>query len=698
MNLLNPLALFGLLAAGIPLLLHLLNLRKLRVVEFSSLRFLHELQQTRVRRLRLQQILLLILRTLIIVFAVLAFARPTVPGKLPLLASAQRSSVVILVDNSASMEASDGRGQRFTQAQQAVRSIIDGLKDGDEVVVVPMAGLDRRQDAAFTRTFAVAKETLDKIRPTDDRADVVRALHVTDGLLREAVHAHREVFIVSDLQSSSFTRIDGDSTTPLREKASVYLVRIGEGVAGLERNLSIDSVAVLTSLVRSDRPVEIEAFVRNGSTEDAVGSLVTLSYDGVRVAQRAIDIPAGSTRSIVVSAPPQRRGIISAAVELERDAIVRDNVRWTAVIVPPRPRTILIGSTADIVYVRTVLTLPGLEDVAPELTYYPTVSAAASRLSAADAIILCGGPVTTSDVALLSSVIERGAGLYINAYDGQDIKALGLAFGLGIQDVTEAPSSAPWRVKNLDRQHPLFQGVFKSTGDDRSVETPSILRQRSVTGGTTLASSDGGAILAEASLGAGRVIYCGLAPTTSWSTWPMTGLFAATTVRSVLYLTMPRDAAVQALRGESVSLPVPPRLASRDQFALTDVTTTTRMVAPVRLPSSVTIPIPSQNASGVVKVTSDNMSPVGAVAFNAPVEESQLQYDDVDKAVSRVATLVVDGDRVVGINDSADIRQSIAEARTGSELWPLFLVLALLSAFGEMFVARYAARDGGVTP
>ncbi|HCN04839.1 MAG TPA: hypothetical protein DIS79_04400, partial [Bacteroidetes bacterium] len=72
---------------------------------------------------------------------------------------------------------------------QAVRSIIDGLKDGDEVVVVPMAGLDRRQDAAFTRTFAVAKETLDKIRPTDDRADVVRALHVTDGLLREAVHA-----------------------------------------------------------------------------------------------------------------------------------------------------------------------------------------------------------------------------------------------------------------------------------------------------------------------------------------------------------------------------------------------------------------------------------------------------------------------------------------------------------------------------
>lgn len=698
MNLLNPLALFGLLAAGIPLLLHLLNLRKLRVVEFSSLRFLHELQQTRVRRLRLQQILLLILRTLIIVFAVLSFARPTVPGKLPLLASAQRSSVVILVDNSASMEASDGRGQRFTQAQLAARNIVDGLKDGDEVVVIPMAGLDRRQQAVFTRTFAVAKESIDNMRPTDDRADVVRALRVADALLREAVHGHREVFVVSDLQSSSFARIDGDSTTPLREKASVYLVQIGDGIAGLERNLSVDSVAVLTSLVRSDRPVEIEAFVRNGSSEDAVGSLVTLSYDGVRVAQRAMDIPAGSTRSIVVSAPPQRRGIISAAVELERDAIVRDNVRWTAVIVPPRPRTVLIGSTADIAYIRTVLTLPGLEDVAPELTYYPSVSAASSQLASADAIVLCGGPISASDIALLKSVIERGSGLYVNAFDGDDLQALGVALGLGIQNVTEAPLSAPWRVKKLDRQHPLFQGVFSSSGDDRSVETPSILRQRAVTGGTTLASSDGGTILAETSLGAGRVIYCGLAPTTSWSSWPMTGLFAATTIRSVLYLTMPRDAAVQAIRGESVSLPVPPRLASREQFALTDVTTTTRMVAPVRLPSSVTIPIPSQNTSGVVKVTSDNMSPVGAVAYNSPVEESQLQFDDVDKAVSRMRDLVVDGDRVVGFDDAADIRQSIAEARTGSELWPLFLVLALMSAFGEMFVARFAARDAGVSP
>ena len=69
MNFLNPWMLLGLLAAGIPILLHLLNLRKLKTIEFSTLRFLKELQKTRIRRFKIKQIILLILRTLIIIFA-----------------------------------------------------------------------------------------------------------------------------------------------------------------------------------------------------------------------------------------------------------------------------------------------------------------------------------------------------------------------------------------------------------------------------------------------------------------------------------------------------------------------------------------------------------------------------------------------------------------------------------------------------
>lgn len=80
MNFLNSTILAGLVAAFAPLIIHLLNRQKVRTVQFSSLRFLRDLQKTKMRRLKLRQALLLIIRTLIVVFLVLAFARPTIKG------------------------------------------------------------------------------------------------------------------------------------------------------------------------------------------------------------------------------------------------------------------------------------------------------------------------------------------------------------------------------------------------------------------------------------------------------------------------------------------------------------------------------------------------------------------------------------------------------------------------------------------
>src|SRR5512136_1813631 len=104
MTFLNPLVLFGLAAAAIPILIHLLNLRKLKVVEFSSLRFLKELQKTRMRRLKLRQWLVLLFRTLLIVFLVLAFSRPALRGSVSALgAKRAASTIVVLLDDSPTM-------------------------------------------------------------------------------------------------------------------------------------------------------------------------------------------------------------------------------------------------------------------------------------------------------------------------------------------------------------------------------------------------------------------------------------------------------------------------------------------------------------------------------------------------------------------------------------------------------------------
>ena len=77
---LNGAFLFAALAALLPLLIHLISRRRVATIDFSSLRFLKELERKRIRRVRLRQILLLIVRSLIILAAALSLARPTLKG------------------------------------------------------------------------------------------------------------------------------------------------------------------------------------------------------------------------------------------------------------------------------------------------------------------------------------------------------------------------------------------------------------------------------------------------------------------------------------------------------------------------------------------------------------------------------------------------------------------------------------------
>lgn len=692
MNLLNPLALIGLAAAGIPLLLHLLNLRKLRVVEFGSIRFLQQLQQKQVRRLKLQQILLLILRTLIIVFAVLALSRPTIETSLPVLASSARASVVILVDNSASMEASDGRGPRLEQAKKAARQIIDGLRNGDEVVVLPMVGVGSTSRVDMTRTFDAARQQVERIAVSDGMASMSDALRSIRPLLENALHAHREVYMISDAQRSLSLRRQSDTGRVLEKDATVFLVRIGEGDRGLEQNMSVDSVAVITKLLQPDRPIEFEAVIRNGSARDVSGGLVSLSFGGVRVAQKAVDIPANGSRSVTLAALPNRQGAFAAAVELESDAIDRDNVRWAGVTIPKGSRLCLVGSADRIQLVRTVLSLPGVGATVGSITSYETITSASSALSDVDVVILCGGATSGSDASILRQFVESGGGAIVFA--SPSITSLLPACGLQPLDERQTTSDAPFVITSVERQHPLYQGVFRTSADERAgTEGVRIIRQTPAGGGFDVVRTGAGALISEATVGQGRVIYIAVAPDLSSGSFPVSGLFAATLVRSTLYVVAPRDQGLNVALGESVSIPLPARLAAREAFVIRDPSGVTSVVKPVRLSTATLLAVPAQYAAGVTIVSTTDSLPVVTVAANASTNEARLEFFEDSQWKINADPLVVRPDHVAEISAGESVAGAVRQARTGSELWPLATVLALACAMAEMFVARYFVRD-----
>jgi hypothetical protein len=141
MQFLAPLFLAALAALAVPILLHVRRQQPREKVAFSAVQFLDTAQPLKRRRLRLQDILLLLLRCLAFALLAFAFARPFF-GSSSQLAKSPAVQRLILLDTSASM-----RGERFARAQKEAERIVDAAGPDD---LVAIGGFDRSLSIALS--------------------------------------------------------------------------------------------------------------------------------------------------------------------------------------------------------------------------------------------------------------------------------------------------------------------------------------------------------------------------------------------------------------------------------------------------------------------------------------------------------------------------------------------------------------------
>ena len=203
MNFLNPLFLFGLGAAAIPVLIHLFTRRKPREVRFPSLDFLAEVNQSEIRRLRLKQWLLLLLRTLAIALLAIAMARPSLVGSTR--GGDAASTLVALVDVSGSMGAPDAEGRPLTAtARRVVESLLATLGPADELLLVPYDRTPRPLTEAPIADASRLRAAAHTLAPSASATDHAAALDVAARALAASRSLNRELFWISDFQRSGF--------------------------------------------------------------------------------------------------------------------------------------------------------------------------------------------------------------------------------------------------------------------------------------------------------------------------------------------------------------------------------------------------------------------------------------------------------------------------------------------------------------
>jgi len=693
MQFFNPLMLIGLVAAAIPILLHLLNVRKLRTIEFSTLRFLQELQRSQVRRLKVEQWLLLVLRTLLVVLAVLAFARPVIPTSVPVLGGQVRSSVVIVLDNSPSMDARDSRGNRFRWAVRQAMQILDALKSGDEVAVVTASALLQSKRIELTSAIGAVRDELQALPLAYGHVPLDQLLEVAQATLATAQNAHRELYIISDFQTNLFRWNDSLALSLPAER--VVVVPAADGTTLDQLDLGIDSVGVVTRIVEPGKPVEVTVRVRNNSARDANGAVVRMRFNGEHVAQRAFDLSAGQVRTLSLLAPAPASGFVAGSIEVEPDACESDNRRLFALVVPPMPNVLIVGRPDATVYLEAALTAIGQRQ-APRVRVVEPAQLSGLALDGYDVLILTE-PLSRSGLEQIRAYLNAGRGnvlLFASAHASAGEQQQ-FAADLGIGPLVALPprTNSFYELRGADEQHPLFAGVFRAErGAVTTLESPAIEQALASTAGVALIGIEGGAFASEHIVGKRRVMYCAVPPTLEWSAFPTSGLFPVFVVRSVLYLAATESVGADFAVGERCRVELSPRAGSGDAFRLRDATGAESLVGAVRFAGTVVVDVGRPLLPGCMAILpQSDPEPIAALAINVPPSEAQLSFVPPDRVVSYIAQRVGKEDVELATAE-ASIGALVARERQRAELWPWLIGAALACAVGEMIIAAGAAR------
>ncbi|MEM1095514.1 MAG: BatA and WFA domain-containing protein [Bacteroidota bacterium] len=697
MTFLNPLLLLGLAAAAIPLIIHLFNFRKPKRVEFSSLAFLKQLQQSTMQRVRVKQWLLLLLRTLALACLAMAFARPTLTGNMAgALGGRANASVAVVVDNSRSMLLRGSQGAYLGQAQTVAQALVEQAEQGDEFLLVTTGEGPRR---LLYQNRAPMQDAVADVAGQQGAGSLAGAIATAaERLAEDGTHLGKDLYVLTDAQASTLT----DSlVVPVPGDIRMRLIPIGDRTYA---NVAVTDVRVTSRIIEAGQPVRIEATLVNYSTEPVEDYVASVFLEGERVAQGTADLPPNLPTRVLMTVTPQQRGWLAGTVVIEEDAFEDDNERFFTLHVPEqRPVLVVRGDGQSTQYLNLALS-PQM--ARGEAAFAPEVIAesglAAAGLNSYAVVALVGvRTLSSGEVSTLARYVEGGGGLLFFPAAGaqaQDYNALFSALNAGQFSGfsgTIGQTNVVGSFDQVDLDHPVFEGVLDQATQTRgTLESPDVFFAMNYTAGASreqslIRLSNGFPFLQEVRHGSGVAFLMAVSPDLDWSDLPVRGLFVPLIYRSFFYLSANGGDDEAALR---VGQPGELRLPSTSATGLSLISPSGIEYTPEQrtlfgatlLQTDATL-----QEAGIYTVQSGDQV-LRRVALNLDNRESDLRTLAPGVAAEQLSVALGHDVQVLDVGDGnvEQLMTALTQERSGIEIWNVFLMLALLFLIAEMVVAK----------
>lgn len=480
--------LFAMVAAAGPALIHLLNRRRHRTVQWAAMDFLREAVRRNKKLIELRDILLLLLRTLAVALFVLAMAQPFWVSDGGGAYQGEPVHAVIVIDNSLSMGYEQLDKTLLDIARDKAKTFIDELPKGSEISIIPLCNQEDWHVHSVDATTDDALETLARIELVDRRGYAGDGVEAALQACRLAgnVPTKRVVFI-GDMQENSWS--GGAATEALDEIADEYgsaqLVHIDTG--GARPNTWIEDFALFDGIASAARPAQFRVVLRHVG-EDRAGVRVRLRINDTVVDERSVDMVAGGPREMIFKHRFDTAGtsteplFINARVDIEPDRLPGDDFRTVVVPVVSEVPVLFVdeegdrenprlGRFGDTFRLRDGLTRTEGENDRPfiEARHLRVGQVTREELKDARLVVLSGVPAPTpAFVTMMREYLQQGGQLLLAAgaeFDPTEWNTVGWQNGTGIlpAPLSDRPiGKLPTVTATLGENWPTFRLAVNS--------------------------------------------------------------------------------------------------------------------------------------------------------------------------------------------------------------------------------------------
>ena len=724
---LNPLMLAGLAGVSLPIIAHLLSRKKYDVVDWGAMQFL-ELGREARRRLRLEELLLLLLRMAMIAILAIALARPWMSASfLAWFIPSERRDVAIVVDSSYSMGWQGGDVTPHAAAIQWAHRLLESMNSGDTVTLLDSRDTVHALIEKPVKNHGAVRHELDEMAQPSGTSDLVGAVSRGVQILGKTENLVRDIVVITDGQSLGWSpddeqvwkRFDELKTQPSVEPR-IWAVNLGAKSDKPRINYAVHRLEASRELTVTNFPVRIKTKVSYSGSRESATRNVYLEINGQRLADKTIAIqldPGGEATVDFEYRFPAKGSYVLSAV-LDDDQLPGDNKSHVAInVVDALPVLMVDGSPSEDVAQGELFfakaAVSGRLNPDPWIDAQPVAweSFQPEMLKDVNVALFANIPRFTAELAKeLSTFVEQGGGLGLLLGDQIDQTSFNDTLYRGGQGLL--PCEILEQTKSTEAM----------TVDDTSLELPWMLRFRAendggftdaqfsnwwklkpsrgqpltnvasgpVTVATAARLKSRDPILLSRRFGRGNVVVFASSIDADWNTLPSKPDYVPFLHEMIFQM-------ASGVGSRNVEVGTPLILAIDDTDGEFEVTLPDETHEDAKVTDDdgrATIQIPNTRLPGVYSVFQTDAEEDGIGKQYLVVNDSREESDLTELSDTQVEFLSAD-DRITFIEKPDEMEaQADDDEAPKSEIWHVLLLAFLAILVGEVWLTRRMVKGG----